>query len=597
MSTTLKPGQVADIPVSELQRDPRQPRKHFDPASLEQLATSLKQRVEVPLLVRLEGERIVIVDGERRWRAAKLAKLKTVPCLLAAAGEQLDIATTQLTTATQRENLKPLEIAEFVVDLQKRHKKSMNELLAALAERGIKEIGQAKIERFLRLLELPEWAQVHLREGTFTEAHGQALLQAVVPGNHFARVLGHVRDEVERVLKWKGGITVAEVREKVEHGFRVAGTDLNSRSGRDEDRRLFPIEPCRACEFYKKIGGAEYCLNRKEFDKKQTEALQLKAARAAKKAPAKSADPVDETDPTKVAPRQVKVTADNVVALRRLNRTGHEPLSEAHFDKTDCQTCPHRHLASHAGTAAGAEDYCFHPPCYLQKEIQATRQLGRTGKLREYLDAWLRPHVAREAVERLDEAQSDGIVLWLATGALDRKTRWYTGQMHDKAARALLPWIEKRGLRDLPAIMDFAEHTLKPADWAELICAGVEVMTRPQLRWFAHLLKIDITQAPTLYRIDEAYLKMKRKVELQKLWQEAGFQSPIAQLGAGELRSWCLEANAREKIGVPHDLLLLYREPFLDEEEEDDDEAADSDLEEALDADALTESVQALESA
>lgn len=561
----LKPGVVATMAVSAMIPDPNQPRRTFNDERLKALAESLKLRQEDPVKVRQDGKRTIIVDGERRWRAAKLAKLKTLNVLLDDRQDQMDIAATQITTAVQREELQALDIAEFLVDLQKREKATANQLLAALAQRGIKEIGPAKIDRIMRLVELPEWAKRHMRSGVFNERHGQALLPAV----KFPEVMKHARESIERELQWKGGLTAKEIDQDVEQAFRAAGTDLNQRYGDEKDIRAFPIDVCLKCEWYKKLAGREFCLNRKLFDKKQSEALLLKAQkeaekaeRAAKKGQAAPSDDANETDPTKVTPRKVKVNESNIVALKRLNYSTYRALDDARFDKGQCQTCPHRHKASVDGGEELAEDHCFHPPCFDVKRAQDGRLESRRGKMREYLEAWLRPIVMREAAKRLTPNQQTGVMLWLATGAVDHCTAWYGGQMHDKAARATVDYLRRHGLKDLPSLMEFATDRWSPAHLAALVSQAVSVMTREQLRWFAHYIQIELDDPAFAYRVDDGYLKLRRKAELQQLWMDSGCEASIANLGTEELRQWCLESVAREKIGVPADLLALYREPF-----------------------------------
>lgn len=572
MPIKLKSGVVASMPVADLERDPKQPRKTFNDETLKGLAESLKVRQEEPIKVRQEGKRTIIVDGERRWRAAKLAKLKTVEVLLDERTDLIDIAATQLTTAVQREQLSPLDIAEFLTDLQKREKATTNTLLAALAARGIKEIGPAKLERIMRLVELPDWAKEWMREGIFGEGHGQAVLAAA----KFPQVLKQVKESVGRDLKWKGGVTVREVEQDVEQAFRMAGTDLNNKYGDDKDIRQFPIEQCRSCEFYKKIGGGEYCLNRKLFDKKQNEALLLKAEREAKKAErdaskkkGKAADDVDQTDPTKVEPRKVKLNENNVVVLKRMSYDVRRSLADASFDQGQCKTCPHRHLASHDGKTEGAEDHCFHPPCYEAKDKADSRAESRRGKMREYLEAWLRPIVVREAPKRLKAVEQQAILVWLATGAVDRGSSFWGGQMHEKAARATQAFLAQNKLQTLPELFEFVTTKWAPQHVAQLVGQSIAVMTREQLRWLALAIKIDLNDPAFAYRVDEAYLRMKRKGELQQLWKDSGCESDISNLGAGELRTWCLEANAREKIGVPADLERLYREEFREDPDDD----------------------------
>lgn len=568
---------VTHVPIEKLVRDPHQPRKSFDSAFLQRLANSMRERVEVPLKVRKgENHKLIIIDGEQRWRAAKIAKLTTLPCIIDEGGQQLDIAATQLTTSALRAALNPLDIAEFLVDLRSREKKTINELLAELAKRGITEIGHEKIERYLRLTELPAWAKDLMREGKLSESQGVALLAAVTPGGEFAGVLKIVKAEIARALRWKGGITLKEVQEDIERGFRSEGIDLNRRFGDEENIRAFPIEQCRACKFYKKIGGGEYCYNEKEFKKKQNAALTLKATkeaeRAARQKKKKPESDVVETDPTKVEPRKVKLSSDNVVMLRRLDHRRYEAFERGAFDTTDCQACPHKHLASHDGTREAAEDHCFYPPCHATKTSAGQKMESRRGKLREYLERWLRPRVAKEIQTRLDTRQQDAIVLWLATGAIDRHSKWNSGQMHARAASSMLPFIADNGLKDLPAVIEFGTTEWFGADAgkhrAHMMKLAVRAFTREQVRWIAKLMKIDLNDPAAAFRIDDLYLAMKRKGELGELAKIAGLET-IADLGVGELRAKLLDPAAVERIGVPADIEFIYQESYTDTEAEE----------------------------
>lgn len=566
----LKPGTIAEIPVSALQADPHQPRKSLDEAFINTLADSLKKGaiIETPLIVRLDGKRIVLVDGEQRWRAAKLAKLKTVPCILALhlaqTYDHFDVAATQITTATMRQDLKPLDIAEFLVDLQRRGKHSMNELSAELAKRGLHEIGQAKAERYMRLVELPAWAKDLLRAGRLNESHGQAILGAI----KFPEIVKAVRAQIQQNLDWKGQLTVKDVERVVEQAFRTIGIDLNRKHGAARDIRVFPIEQCRTgCPHYKKIGGAEYCLSKQEFFKKQDSALQLRAEREAEKSKSqkssKGALTSVETDPTKVEPRKLKMSADNIVVLKRMDRSKREPLESAEFDVDGCKGCPHRQVASTDGTRDGAADYCFHPPCYDEKHRLAGKNESRRVKLRDHFEVWLRPIVYHAAPSRMTPKDVDGILLWLATGAIERYSPHYSGQMHEKAANATVGFITRNKLKDLQELMAFARERYSSEHRCVLAQDAISVMTQDQLRWFAHELKIDLDDhiRGTAYRIDEEYLRMKRKAELQALAKLAGLET-VADLGVAELKAKLLDPDAVLTIGVPADIQSVYDEPF-----------------------------------
>lgn len=268
---TLRRGQVAMLPIRKVAPDPDQPRREFDEQPLTELAANIKERgVLQPLVVRRAGKRIVIKMGERRWRAAKLAGLKVVPCILDDAEQTIiERGLDQVAENKFREDLNPLELGEFLVRLREQEKKSLNEIAAVLAKHGMPQVSRPQISNYMRLVELPEWAKAFVRDGTFGEAHGRELLA----GKDFPPVLEVAKKMIADRIKWSGSATVSDIKEAVRRGFREHGVDLEWHYG--DDQRLFDIKPCYKCEFYRKVGNTKLCMNRKEFERKNAEARAL----------------------------------------------------------------------------------------------------------------------------------------------------------------------------------------------------------------------------------------------------------------------------------------------------------------------------------
>lgn len=144
---THQDGEFKVVPVELIQADPEQPRQFFDEETLKELSTSIKDKgVLQPLLIRIEGEKIYLVAGERRLRASKLANISQVPCIITK-GDPDEIA---LIENVQRENLKPIEEAEAYVRLMKKHNYTQ--------EQVARVIGKSKqtINNTLGLNKLPE---------------------------------------------------------------------------------------------------------------------------------------------------------------------------------------------------------------------------------------------------------------------------------------------------------------------------------------------------------------------------------------------------------------------------------------------------------
>lgn len=171
-------SKVVDLDISSIKPNPNQPRKNFDPDSLMELRDSiLSQGIIQPLLVEEIADNVyVIVAGERRYRAAKLAGLKTVPCLVRSFSD-LQRMEVSLIENIQRENLNPVEEARAYSYL--------------LTQSGIKQDDLAKkvgksrpaISNSLRILNLPDRMLDALERGLFTSGHARALLSVENPAD------------------------------------------------------------------------------------------------------------------------------------------------------------------------------------------------------------------------------------------------------------------------------------------------------------------------------------------------------------------------------------------------------------------------------
>jgi ParB family chromosome partitioning protein len=158
------------LPVEAIERNPEQPRKRFEDAKLEELATSIRQHgVVEPIIVRKEGARYRIMAGERRWRAAQRAGLKEVPALLREATdrEAFELA---LVENLQRADLNAIEEAEAYEVLLADHGLTQE----AIAGRVGKE--RSTVANALRLLKLPDEVRDAVRGGQLDMGHARALL-------------------------------------------------------------------------------------------------------------------------------------------------------------------------------------------------------------------------------------------------------------------------------------------------------------------------------------------------------------------------------------------------------------------------------------
>lgn len=159
----VKAKDVAIIPVARIDRDPDQPREEFDEEALRRLADSLSRRGQLqPIRVRWDEGRgvYVILVGERRWRAARLAGLETLSCVVVEqAIEANELLALQLVENALREDLRPVEQAKAYRRLMDAHSWSSRQVAEEL------HVGQASVVRALALLELPASVQEQVDGG------------------------------------------------------------------------------------------------------------------------------------------------------------------------------------------------------------------------------------------------------------------------------------------------------------------------------------------------------------------------------------------------------------------------------------------------
>jgi ParB family chromosome partitioning protein len=152
-----------------------QPRRQYSEATLAELAASIKEHgVVQPILVSRRGEKLEIVAGERRWRAAAIAGLERVPVIYREVTdrERLELA---LVENLQREDLNALEAAEAYARLREEFHLSQE----SIAERVGKD--RTTIANALRLLKLPSPVRQMIREGSLSAGHARALLALSSP--------------------------------------------------------------------------------------------------------------------------------------------------------------------------------------------------------------------------------------------------------------------------------------------------------------------------------------------------------------------------------------------------------------------------------
>lgn len=166
----LKDEKFVDVDVEDLRPNPLQPRQEFDPQSLAELASSIKETgVLQPLVVVPEGNHYKIVVGERRWRAAQKIGLTKIPAIVRHLSEKQQIEAS-LVENLQRKDLNPIEIAHAYQKLIQ----ELNFTQEEVAERVGKD--RASVANILRLLKLPPEVQKMVAEGKISMGHARAIV-------------------------------------------------------------------------------------------------------------------------------------------------------------------------------------------------------------------------------------------------------------------------------------------------------------------------------------------------------------------------------------------------------------------------------------
>lgn len=157
-------------PVEAISSHPDQPRRRFDPEKLDELVRTIHEKgVISPIIVRPEGQGYQLISGERRWRAAKIARMDRIPAIIRDLSDR-EALELSLIENIQREDLTPLEEARAYQTLLELHDMTHEELAQRLGR------DRSTITNALRLLKLEKAVQDALEEGITSAGHARALL-------------------------------------------------------------------------------------------------------------------------------------------------------------------------------------------------------------------------------------------------------------------------------------------------------------------------------------------------------------------------------------------------------------------------------------
>lgn len=210
---------INDIPLEAIKPNPDQPRRSFDQSALEELSTSIRELgIIQPLSLRKVGpNEYQIIAGERRYRAAAMAGLTSVPAYIRTANDT-ELTEMALIENIQREDLNAIEIALTFKKLLEQYEMTQERLSERIGKK------RATIANFLRLLKLPAEVQLGLRDKRLDMGHARALLSIENPKLQL-KLYGEILDQ---------GLSVRRVEElaKIYSKADAEGTPLQQKSER-----------------------------------------------------------------------------------------------------------------------------------------------------------------------------------------------------------------------------------------------------------------------------------------------------------------------------------------------------------------------------
>jgi ParB/RepB/Spo0J family partition protein len=499
----LQAGRVTEVPLSVVLADPAQPRKEFSKVALTALAESVKARgVQVPLLVRkTEGGKLMLIDGERRLRAAKQAGLKKVPVLLGGDGDDdAQIRVDQAMLNLLRETLTPMEQARMLGDLQQREKLTANDIAARMAKAGMK-LSKQEIGERVRLLDLPPWAQDMIDAEQLDAAAALALLPAMAPHALQPKIVKAVQAGLRQRIDWSGAASAKEATQVVQSAMESVGQDL----GKTEDYygakavHFDYRKVCTGCEHLRKFSGTAICLNPAEFKRRNDEA--------------KAAGLLPGGRKPKAAPK-----------------------TEAEAQSMEIEERA-------AGTERSAEN--------------------RAGRLREYFDGWLREQIALHLETPAGAAAVDALADYLAAGMPERHADDYDDR-DSRLTFGLDDWwnrlrvnAARQALGKKLSRCSLDGFLTMPGSEGEVIAvatACLEMLKPAQVLQVARWAQLDVAAS---YQVDEAYLALKSKADLVALAAHAGLADAMPAK-VSDMKAALLEPVAVAAIGLPPDLRVIW---------------------------------------
>lgn len=218
---TISPDRM--VPIEYISRNPRNPRRMFDEAELQDLSSSIRQHgIVQPVVVRPRGAHFEIIAGERRWRAAQLAGLIEIPVIVRDVDDRtaLEIA---IVENVQRSDLNPLEEALGYDQLIAEHGYTQNDLGEIIGK------SRSHVANSLRLLKLPEPVRDMLASGDLSAGHARALVSTSDPVS------------LARTIVSKG-MSVRDAERLAQNDIKAQSEPVSVNRGKDKDSDTLALE-------------------------------------------------------------------------------------------------------------------------------------------------------------------------------------------------------------------------------------------------------------------------------------------------------------------------------------------------------------------
>ncbi|TET90224.1 MAG: ParB/RepB/Spo0J family partition protein [Sulfurovum sp.] len=222
-------ARVEELRVDSITPNPFQPRKHFDEKALQELSDSVKEHgLLQPIVVIEKEDGYLLIAGERRLRAHKLAKLTTIKAIIADVDiDEVRLRELALIENIQRENLNAIELANSYAELIEVHKITHDELS------GIVHKSRSQITNTMRLLSLSNYAQKQVVSGKISQGHAKVLVgldekkQKIIIDSIIGQKLS-VRDAEKMVKNYKGNVSTVSLKTSTPHLLEKYAKELET---------------------------------------------------------------------------------------------------------------------------------------------------------------------------------------------------------------------------------------------------------------------------------------------------------------------------------------------------------------------------------